>query len=102
MLTVGQVPVEALSVTVLDDRRQPADLSGYTAFDLLLTSPEGVPVNTSAGVTSVVGGKIKYAWPATSLFATPGDYTLRLKASKGAAVDYSDPAVIEVRRNVQP
>lgn len=98
MFTVGQVPVQALSVTVVDQRGNVVSLTPYDRFELLLVDPDEQRVDTSEGVTSVVDGTVRYQWPTTTLFPKPGDYSLGIKCFAGAAVDFTEKAVIEVYR----
>jgi hypothetical protein len=100
--TVGQVPVQPLSVTLVSDTGAPVDLTQYNGFDLVLIAPEGQTVDTSAGQTSVVNGKVRYVWPTTTLFAKPGDYSLFVKAKNGSAVDFTETLTIPVSREGGP
>ena len=98
-MTVGQVPLQALRLNVLDDARKRVDLNDYGEVTLVLIDPNGTPVDTSGGSINVGDdGTAVYAWPAVSLFATPGDYRLKLKASGTGVLDWTDEAIVEVRR----
>lgn len=94
-LYVGQVPLQPLVITVLDGLT-PVDLGLYADVDLLLTDPDGEPVDTSAGFTSVDDGRLKFVWPLVTLFPSAGDYRMTVRASGPGVLDYSDPYVIEV------
>jgi hypothetical protein len=95
----GQVPVQSLSALILDGRNV-IDPATYDSVTVLLTSPEGASIDTSGGVVQVVDGKVRYRWPAVSLFPTPGDYSLVVRGAKGSAVDLTEPLTIEVYREV--
>lgn len=96
---VGQVPNNPLLVTVRDAQRKRVNLSGYDSAELLLTNPDGSAVATSAGVGAITPeGDFRYAFPVSTLFLTPGDYLVRLRCTKGTAVDYTEPQRLEVRR----
>lgn len=102
-LYVGAVPLSPLQVTVTD-AGSPLDLSDYTDVELSLVNPLGQVVDTSAGeilLDEAESGVVKYAWPDTSLFTTPGDYRIQLRLSNGDAQDYTTVTVVEVYRPME-
>jgi hypothetical protein len=97
--TAGQVPVRPLRIVVLDERGRVVDLGTYSSVELVLRNPDGVLVDTSAGALTVDDeGAAVFTWPTVTLFPTPGDYRLTLKAHQGSAVDWTDDVFVEVYR----
>lgn len=100
-LRVGTVPLHPLRITVTDDADQPRDdLADYGDINLLLVGPDMEAIDTSAGtivLDEISDGIVKYAWPAFSLFPTPGDYTLSLALlGPNSVEDYTEEDVVEV------
>lgn len=100
-LRVGTIPLHPLRVTVTDDEDVArTDLADYGEIQLVLVDPLGDPVDTSGGtivLDEISDGIVKYAWPSTSLFTEPGDYSVALALlGPNSVEDYTEEDTIEV------
>lgn len=100
-LSVGSVPLHPLAITVTDDEDVPRDdLGAYGSIELWLVDPDLEAVDTSGGTVvldDIDQGVVKFAWPAQTLFPTPGDYSIRLRLlGPNSVEDWTEADVIEV------
>lgn len=100
---VGQIPGEALPITVRDDADNRVNLTTYSSINVEMIGSDNEAIDLT-GVTlftqNARDGVIAVVWPKThSLFTKRGDYMLRLAlhGSDGAR-DYTRPATIRVRK----
>lgn len=99
---VGQVPVDALAITVQDENEEARDLSGYEGASALFIGPDDVTrTGGTAAITDAVNGLVTFDWPSTTLFDVPGDYSLRLKLTAGSGTDYTTPIRVVVKRGLE-
>lgn len=101
---LGQVPRDPLSFVVRDvATNDVVDLTGYTAAQVVLIDPDGVPVDTSGGTVSLpnpTGGEVRYTFGPDSLFSVVGDYQLQVVLTGPGFQDLTVPASFEVYRNL--
>lgn len=100
---VGQIPGDALPITVRDYADNPVNMAIYSALVLEMLGSNNEPVDLT-GVTlytqNARDGMLAVIWPKNrSVFTESGDYLLRvaLHGSDGSR-DYTRPHTIRVRR----
>lgn len=99
---VGQIPAQPLAIAVRDDRDNPANLTGYTSYEIELLGSDNERVDLRGVVLNIEGarnGRFSVIWPRTrSLFTKRGEYLLRLVFKDDAGSrDYTRPHSIRVR-----
>lgn len=94
---VGDKPAVVLAIQVIR-AGVPIDLAPYNAATVLVEDPAGASVTWSGNITiDNVADVVNVAFGATSNFATPGVYTMRVRlTSAGGAVETSQPVLIVV------
>lgn len=99
---VGQIPARALAIAVRDDLDNPANLLGYTSYEVELLGSDNERVDVTGITLNTEGarnGRFAIVWPKThSLFTKRGEYLLRLvlRDAEGSR-DYTRTHTIRVR-----
>lgn len=93
-LFVGQIPKNPLRISITG-----VDPTVYADISVVMTDPNGDLMDLSAGqvlTDEAASGVIKYQWPTASLFATPGDYRVRVFLDDGDSHEISTAMKIQV------
>lgn len=100
---VGQIPARPLAIAVKDDNDNPANLLGYTTYEIELLGSDNEPVDLTGVSLNIEGarnGRFAVVWPKNrSLFNKRGEYLLRLvlRDAEGSR-DYTRTHTIRVRQ----
>lgn len=99
---VGQIPGDALSIQVRDDRGTPVDLSSYTSYEAIMLDSDNNEVDLSDAVLDSTGnrnGRFVFQFPTErSLFTKYGEYVLQLKLTGLGKLDFTSPFIMTVRK----
>lgn len=97
----GDKPATVLAISVARDG-VPIDLAPYNAATVLVEDPAGASVTWSGSVTiDATADVVNVAFGATSNFAIPGVYTMRVRlTTAGGGVETSQPVLIVVYSSV--
>lgn len=99
---VGQIPGDALSIQVRDDRGTPVDLSSYTSYEVIMLDSDNNEINLNDAVldtTSTRTGRFVFHFPTErSLFTTYGEYVFQLKMVGPGKIDFTSPFIMQVRK----
>jgi hypothetical protein len=97
---VGQVPHEALVISVLSPRGNPYNLRDYTEVRLRMLDGRNREVDLSGGsynLNDLDLGRIVFTWPPKTVFKTPGDYVLQVELANDVSRDFTTVATLQVR-----
>ncbi len=97
---VGDLPVSPATIDITRNGETVA-LSGYNAIDVSLLGPDGSNI-TPAPSAAIVGSEAKITFPATSVFATAGVYTLVPVLKNTGVQEVADPLGILVNATPYP
>jgi hypothetical protein len=98
---ISQIPQRPFGFTVKGSDGKPANLAGYTNYEVVILDPDNQIVDITGSqlqTAQASAGKFVFRWPTDrSIFTKKGEYLLQLKLTNDTSRDFTSVHHIFVR-----